>query len=331
MKLLIVAHRICSRTFKQLVALHSKGIELHIITHTVPKPDIFKTISYYNDVTGLRNSLALYKNIDLVQVVSEPSWVVITCREVLDKKIILDLHDAQIWRSDKPEDSSTEERLVFNWVDGFIVPSQTCKQLLQTNKPCIVLPPYHLEDHIAYVSWGYVGGVVYEGRVDLPNFKEFMKYSKYEDCCKEFREAGIPFTIYSPLYTEEHKKVYGEICMFQPGIEYTQMVKTIGVHDWGLCGNVYKTREWDLAMPNKLFDYLAAGLPVIALNAKTVGRFVEKHKIGISVKSIQEIKDRWDEREECQRNVMLKRNNFTMEKHIEPVIKFYKGVLQGPR
>jgi len=327
-KVVVVAYRICSRTTKQMIALSEK-VDLHLITHQVPEADIYKTVNHFHDVTGLKRTLALFKDADIIHAVSEPSWVVIACKEVLpDKKIVYDWHDAQIWRSEKPEDASTEERLVSNWVDGIIVPSQTCKDLIETDKDCIVLPPYVNEQNIAYNSWGYQGGIVYEGRVDIPEMKDFMSYAKYKDLCEEFQKEDIPFHIYSPMHgRDRHDEVYKDICTWHPGMLHNELINWLGVHDWGICGNLTEFREWDVAMPNKLFEYMAGGIPVIALNAKEVGKFVEEHGVGISVKTVQEIKDRWDERDACQKNVMLKRNQFTMEGHCYKIIDLYKRVL----
>lgn len=330
MRVLCVAHRICSRTQKQLIALG--GImDVHLVTNMIPTANVFKSVNYYQDVNGLRSALELFKDVDIVHCVSEPSWVLFAVKNVLgDKKVILDIHDAQIWRSEKPEDASNEERLAFNWADGLIVPSQPCKEILALEQPTIVLPPYCNEQDINYGSWAYLGGIVYQGRVDVPDFLEFMNYCKYVDTCKEFEKAGLPFHIYTPLSdSEEHRNVYKDICRWHDKLPYSQLLKQLSLHDWGLCGNINPTREWDIAMPNKLFEYMAAGIPIIALNAKEVGECIERVGIGISVNSIAEIKERWDERDACQRRVIELRHDYTMEKHIGEVKELYKEVLQG--
>ena len=329
LKVLVVAHRTCSRTLKQMAAL-SDLVDLHLVTHTVPQTDVFKTVSFFHNADGLRRTLERYKDVDIIHAVSEPSWVVIPCREILpDKKIVYDWHDAQVWRSDKPEEASTEERLVSNWVDAIIVPSESCKKLIETKLPCIVLPPYVNEQHIAYNAWGYVGGIVYEGRIDPPSAKPFMDYAKYMDLCKEFEKKGISFNIFSPSTTKpEVVKTYNDICALNHGVDHVHLINLLGMFDWGLCGNLGKFKEWDVAMPNKLFEYMAGGIPIIALNAKETGKFVRKHGVGIEVSSVEEIMERWDEREQCQKNVMLKRHQFTMEKHIHIVKELYCQIQQ---
>ncbi len=331
LRVLVVAHRVCSRTTKEMIALSAKGVELHLVTARIPMADIFKTVSFYQTSLGLREALKRFKDVDIIHAVSEPSWVVIACREMLpDKKIILDWHDAQWWRSESPVDASAEERLISSWIDGVIVPSHSCKKFFSaiSNKPCLVLPPYCNEQSIAYQAWGYIGGIVYEGRVDILEAKKYMNYCKYVDLCKKFEEEDIAFSIYSPFSEEpKHIETYFKICAWNKGREHNELINCLGLYDWGLCGNIGKHREWDITMPNKLFEYMAGGIPIIALNAKETGDFVEKHGIGISVNSVEEIKERYLERGECQKNVMLKRHSFVMEKHIDTVIEFYKRIL----
>jgi len=332
MKILIVTQRNCIRTLKQLIAL-SHTNEVHLITKRLPSGKWCKTVTYYNgDESSLREALKLYDFVDIVYVHSEPSWIVFNVREVLsDKKVILDIHDAQVWRSADPRYRSAEERLAFKWADALVVPSNACKRVLAPSLPCVVLPPYCNEFVYQARSWGWRGGIVYEGRVDLPAEEKFMDYAKYDLLAKELDKRKIAFHIYLPAKSDKDiepwRKIYEKICFFHKGLLYEQMLSVLGFYDWGLCGNIKSYRNWNLAMPNKVFDYMAGGIPIIALNAKEAGKFVEKHGIGISVKSLDEIEKRWNERQECQKNVFLKRHNFTMEKHIHVVEDLMRSLL----
>ncbi len=337
MRILVISERACIRTLKQIIGL-SRNNEVHLLTENIPNIEYCKTATHFftADHESIRNGIRLYKGqVDLLYIASEPSWLVVLAREVMpDAKIVLDIHDAQIWRTPDPAYQSAEERLSFNWVDGVVVPSESCRKLLDPKSPTLVFPSYAVEDTMPLIPWARKGGIVYEGRVDMPDAWEFMDYSKMEDTAKAFRDAGIPFHMYVPGKDEkklaELKKIYeGYGVGWHKGKPYEQMVMSMGFHDWGLCGNIKPFREWDVAMPNKLFEYMAGGIPVIALNAKETGQFVEKHKVGISVKSVQEIKKRWDERGECQRNVFLKRHLFTMQANIGTLETFLKGVAAG--
>jgi glycosyltransferase involved in cell wall biosynthesis len=89
-------------------------------------------------------------------------------------------------------------------------------------------------------------------------------------------------------------------------------------------GNVYPTPHWNSTMPNKVFDYMAAGVPTVAINAKETGDFITKHDIGISVDSLEELKDRWGEERKCRKNLIKKRQQFVMDNHISKLEDLYR-------
>lgn len=59
----------------------------------------------------------------------------------------------------------------------------------------------------------------------------------------------------------------------------------VGSCDWGiyLMENICKNHDY--ALPNKLFDYIMAGLPVVVSNLKEMSKFVDENGIGYSVDS----------------------------------------------
>lgn len=329
MVITFVANHFCIRAMKQAIALKKLGHTIYGIGFK--RPQFFEKLDLYvrcGAVDNLREAIKIIdRHTDIYYVHTEPYWMVWVIREVSKKPILLDMHDSMQWRMPtKFEWRSAEERAAINMVDGLVFPSNSCKQLTPTNKPNTVLYPYVNKEHIIYLPSEWVGGVAYEGRADMLKASKYMNYCKYHDLVKEFQKIQLPFYIYSIWTSNAHIKEY-KGAYTVPTQEYANLIKKLTCHDWGIVGNITKTKEWNVAMPNKLFEYLAAGIPIVALNAKECSKFLKKHKVGITVKSLEELKERWDERKELQKRVLKIRNQFTMEKNIKPVEDLCKTLL----
>ena len=104
-------------------------------------------------------------------------------------------------------------------------------------------------------------------------------------------------------------------------------MKSLGRHDWGLVGNTVRTGQWEVAMPNKLFEYMACGVPVVSMNAKVCANFVQESDVGISVEGPEELGERWAEHREKRKNVIKHRRAWMMESHIGKLEEFYRGLV----
>lgn len=329
MRITFVAHHFCIRATKQALALKSKGHKIFGISFR--RPEFRENFDAYvlchdKNLRQMRTAVEIMdKETDVWYVHTEPYWMVFLIREVSKKPILIDMHDSMNWRIIQDHPKSSEERAALSFVDGVVYPSEICQEITEGLYPRLktipkaVLPPYVNERFYIYSAWDRVGGVVYQGRVDMKSAQHYLNYCKYHELAKQLQEAEIPFYMYSPWKSDAHIKEYSDIALTYPGQEYAKLLSIMGCHDWGLCGNLDEHPEWNLAMPNKLFEYMAGGIPIIAMNCRLVEDFVKQHGVGISVKSVQEIKDRWDERDLCQQNVLMKRHEWTMEKHIGAV------------
>lgn len=98
----------------------------------------------------------------------------------------------------------------------------------------------------------------------------------------------------------------------------------MGRNDWSLVGNLRKDRVWDLALPNKFFDAMAAGIPVVNFGCKEVEPLVNAFDVGINVETVDELLERWDEHTQKRYKVNINRRFFTIESHMQKLVDLYE-------
>ena len=324
--------------------LLSKGYDVHLICQKIPAfGDYYKTISVATVPDQLFDEIALHGDADVFHVHNEPSWYVGCVKEVFpDKPVVLDVHDTMLVRIDPDDEEHTrisvDERNNFTLADAHVFVSETVKEVCQRefslSQPNIVLPSYVPKRFISIDPWKWLGGVVYEGRLDLPEKikngpkgTEFFSYCDYTNLAKQLSEQGIMLFLYLASKSDGVQDHYGDTASFQGGYVFNDLIRKIGRHDWGLVGNIGNHPAWQAAMPNKLFEYMCAGVPPVVFNAKEAGRFVKEHDVGIVVDSAEELKDRWKEKRRCRANVFKKRSLFYMENHIGKLEDLYRELV----
>lgn len=70
---------------------------------------------------------------------------------------------------------------------------------------------------------------------------------------------------------------------FVPPVPSGDVVRTLADADVGLCLIQPACLSYELTMPNKLFEYVLAGLPVLGSDFPIIGRFVEERGVGLVV------------------------------------------------
>jgi hypothetical protein len=184
---------------------------------------------------------------------------------------------------------------------------------------------------LAHKAMDWHGGLVYEGKVNLPGDEvkgphTGFEYCEYTELAKRCHAMGMDFH----LYARSDKKFvehYKDIAFLHTSVDYEKLIGVLTRHDWGLVGNVRRTREWDMAMPNKLFEYIGAQVPVAVMNASASAKFVKETGMGIVVSGPEELGERWGEHREVRKRVVRERQNWTMNAHIHKLEEFYRGFI----
>ena len=346
-----IAGHACIRVQKMALPLMEKGHTIFMASQKVPSfMESYDCYSQASSLHQLRNWIELIADkVDFFHVHNEPSWFVTLVKEVCDKPVILDVHDSFLARVtpeqwERANQSGeeiirvcVEERNNFQLADGLVFCSEPFGDLIRDefnlDQPYCVLPSYlprNLQLYAANSDW--YGGLVYEGRVDLKEVNKQKKkwkagfdYTEYEDLAKQCKALGIDFHLYARS-DDDFMRTYNDIAICHTPVGYDKLMGSLTRHDWGLVGNSFYTPEWEVAEPNKLYEYIAAGVPVCAINAKHCGDIIRENELGIEVGSILELRERWREHSYYRKKLLKVRKKFFMEENIWVLEDLYEKV-----
>lgn len=350
MKIVMVSAHSCIRLHKIALPLIEKGYEVHLVArkHT-PFSFRYKSFLHYDDIEQFLSSIRLHiADTDIFHVHNEPSWFVYALKELTDRPVVLDAHDSYLTRSsaedqvaalergEKHVRVTAEERAAFQAADAVNFVSAPMRDQVAgefaLDCPMSVLPSYVPQFMYRYHFKEWMGGLVYEGRVTLPNQHAGKGagtgagYCDYTDCARQAQKIGMDFHLYAGREDKAFKEVYDPLALVHPGYRYRDLLDVISRHDWGLVGNTIAHSQWQVALPNKLYDYLAAGVPPVVINAAAAAEVVAEHGCGIAVGDIDELARRWAEHRPCRNELFKARHHFAMENHIHKVEALYDAV-----
>lgn len=344
-KVVMVSNHACVRMHKMAIPLIESGdYKVHLIANKHTSfVEYYKSFGHWLEVGQLNNLIKLHaSDTDIFHVHNEPSWFVTIIKENCDVPVVLDVHDSFLSRSTEEEAKipledgklpvrvSVEERNNFQLADALVFPSKAYQELIMNEfnltQPSVVIRSHVPRRMYRYNMQDWLGGLVYEGKVQLEIKSRLgygFKYCHYTDLAKACFENDIDFHLYGGRDDKEFMDVFKDIAIVHEPLHFEELMRYISRHDWGLVGNIFKSSQWDSAMPNKLFEYVAACVPVVAMNAKECEEYVQEKGIGIAVKSLDELKQRWGEHREIRKNLIKTRITLSMEENIEPLKLLY--------
>jgi len=344
MKIVEISQHGCVRVMKQALPLLARGHDVHLVVNKVTQfSEQLKTVTTFQDQDQLYEAVKLHGDADVFHVHNEPCWGVTVCKEIFPKKaVVLDLHDSFLLRRKVEEIDgeryavSVDERNNVQLADGIVYVCDPMKSIVENtfkpDCPSIVLPSY-VPERFYRIDFGrWWGGLVYEGRIDLPDELapkwDFFQYANYLELAKQAKAIGMDFHVYTPRKKEEVRQAYESVAYLHDPVGMAKLCKKLGSHDWGLVGNIKPFPEWEHALPNKLFEYMAGCVPIVAIYADECTRFIEEYGVGISVNSLEELAGSWAKHRECRKNVVKYRSEFIMERHIHRLENLYKKVMR---
>ena len=152
------------------------------------------------------------------------------------------------------------------------------------------------------------------------------------DSFKDIEDAHVVFLGYGG-YSEKIRnleKKYHNIHLHD-AVEHNKVVEIASSADVGLCLIENVSLSDYYCLPNKLFEYIFGGLPVLASNFPDISRVVEKYSLGVCVDldvgSIREGRASFIFENDFYDLEAVDLSELSWDKQEEKLIKFYKSLL----
>lgn len=152
-------------------------------------------------------------------------------------------------------------------------------------------------------------------RIDKKKHIVFMGYGELEDTVRK----------YEMKFSNIH---------FYPAVKPEEILNYTKSADVGICLFENVCLSYYYAQPNKLFEYIACGLPVIVSDFPDMGKIIDKNKCGwkiaINERAIKELIENTsiEEIEDKRKSVLKCKDNFVWDKEEKKLLKIYYSLVQ---
>ena len=307
LNILFVQDQPCIRNYNEACALTKRGHSVALaysrgrLSERYELPDSTYTACYKLDTPSDLQQLS--RRFDVIHCHNEPDlWTTIAL--CFDAPVIHDTHDLLTLRHPQDRGVRFQESLANRQSAGRVYVSE---YLLRTarreygvdSRTSIVLPNYVAKEHLPRsipTKLSRADGathIVYAGGVrDQPGTHRYLL-----DQFRKITESGLNVHLYPAARVESYRDEARTNPWFfchetvSPAALLTELCR----YDYGLIAfNRIPGRagHLDSSMPNKLFEYLAAELPVLAPATESLRRFVGETGCGVVYSTCEEIPSR---------------------------------------
>lgn len=333
------------RSIKQAIALEELGIDI-LFVHAKSNPSFKHALpnqSFYEMGVNREKSIIhrlrhLGDSIELIHVHSEPEDLVSIARKARpDLKIIYDCHDLDFMRYNI---TSEAQKSAMKDCDAIIFPSKGYSKGINEefkvvkDKPQAVVYSMVNNCFIGKPSRPHIGGIVYQGGLTKTDYAKLQKNGEFGErdyipMISEITKRDYNVFLYSAgAFPAAYYEQAGATVM--PTRPYQALMEDLQRYDWGLFGSMFPCKQIENSMPNKLFEYIAAGLPVLVYNCSPeseVVQFIRETNTGVLVSDWDELDFHYSNLMEYKKRAREKRWYLTMEREIVKVLKLYDEVM----
>ena len=151
------------------------------------------------------------------------------------------------------------------------------------------------------------------------------------DIFREIAENGFHIHIFAAREDDAYRRLAKDekLIHYHGHLDQRVLMQELTKYDYGWAGfnDAFNKEHLDVTLPNKAFEYISCGLPILTLPHKTLSEFVEEHQVGIVINDFTEMREKLSEASALRTNTLKKRFEFTIEKNINRLIEFYTKLI----
>jgi len=290
-----------------------------------------------NQVNEIQD-ICKHEKIDVLHTHNFPDtygWWGVHLKEKIGIPVVHECHDIG-YENISPEQQKITST-VMKGVDHIICVSEGMVKYLHltfgVGSKCSIIYSYPNRKYIPNVvvtqKMTYTRGV-YQGGINQTISKGgSYNHRFYRSIFQKLARQGLKMDIYPASNKQKINYMIKGVNEYTRIDDQKTLFQTLAAYDFGFVGyNPTSSIVMNIAMPNKLFEYIACGLPILAMNYDLISDFITTNKFGVVVdkQSLSLPPNFHKVMAMCRKNVLQKRLDYTMERQAIRLLKIYKSV-----
>jgi hypothetical protein len=319
---LMVSQQCDIRVCKEAFALRQNGWRVDLLGSRIPQiPGSFDMIRIEREADWPEVIAA--SGARIIHLHNEPDYLMYACDAGANgRPIVYDVHDMEFHRFGYVTD---DESFAFDRADAIIHTSAQYAKVAHRKHGRATKPEGIVHSCMPKAwkpKWDKKAprdGVVYQG-ASRPHAGPNDRFREHTEVVGAFTSFGVRFDM---LTDGPAAAAYPNARLMVP---YMAMLTQLTRYRWGFLGNDIPTAKWGVAMPNKYFEYLACGVPILSCCAPAVEAYA-KGRADIYESSMPALLKRVTDPRLDWYEYSDQIKNWWMDYEIDELIKVYDAVI----